>query len=132
MLSTIRWGRVIVAGVGSEVGVIATLLVGIAIYRWLNAPAPAPVDNQRIGERLGYYIAPAAGFLTTFLTALWATQGLASGVILTGLFVGVISVAIALPFLFSARPEHRLMYGVAFALRLIAGCLAGVVVRALR
>jgi len=40
--------------------------------------------------------------------------------------VGLLSVAITLPFLLSARREHCLMYGVAFALRLGAACLAGV------
>jgi hypothetical protein len=33
-----------------------------------------------------------------------------------------------LPFFFSAKPEHRLMYGIAFALRLAAGGLGGLLV----
>jgi len=36
---------------------------------------------------------------------------------------------IATPFFFSAKPEHRLMYGIAFALRLLAGFLAGILSR---
>jgi hypothetical protein len=60
--------------------------------------------------------------------AIWATRGMASGAVLNGVLVGIVSVAISLPFFFSAKPEHRLMYGIAFALRLAAGGLGGLLV----
>ena len=129
MLSTIHWVRVLVAGVLSEVGVILVLLASIAIYKRLSAVAatePA-AGSPSLGERIGYYVAPAAGFVTTGLAALWAVHGLDSGVIVNAVAVGIVSVVLTSPFLLSARPEHRLMYGVAFALRLVAAYLAGVV-----
>jgi hypothetical protein len=129
VLSTIHWIRVLVAGVLSEVGVIVVLLASIALYKKLAAgAAPEPTAGEpSLGERIGYYVAPAAGFVTTGLAALWAVRGLDTGIIANAVAVGFVSVLITVPFVLSARPEHRLMYCVAFALRLVAGYLAGVV-----
>lgn len=126
MLSMIHWVRVLVAGVLSEVGVILVLLASIAIYRKLIAPGAPEPQTQSLGERIGYYVAPTAGFVTTGAAALWAVRGLDVAVIANAVAVGVVSVVITLPFLLTAKPEHRLMYGVAFALRLAAAYLAGV------
>lgn len=126
MLSTIHWVRVLIAGVLSEVGVIVVLLASIVIYKKLIAGPTSEAETRTLGERVGYYVAPPAGFVTTGLAALWAVRGLGAGIIANALAVGVVSVAITSPFLLSAKPEHRPMYGVAFALRLIAASLAGV------
>ena len=125
MLTGIRWTRVIAAGVLSEIGVIATLLVAIYIYRHLIAPDMPDTEYQTLGERVGYYVAPTAGFVTTLATALWAARTLESRFVANGVMVGVISVVISVPFFFTAKPEHRLMYGIAFALRLAAGYIGG-------
>jgi hypothetical protein len=125
MLSTLRWGRIVIAGVLSEAGVIAVLLIAIAVYSKAIAPGMSPAEKQTLGERAGYYVAPTAGFVTTLAAAFWAVRGLESGAITSGFLVGTISVLIALPFAFTAKPEHRFMYGVAFAARLVAGYLAG-------
>jgi len=127
VLATIHWLRVVIAGVLSEVGVIVVLLASIAIYKRFVTAARSEAPTGTLGERVGYYVAPTAGFVTTGLAALWAVRGLETGIIATALAVGVVSVAITSPFLLSAKPEHRLVYGVAFTLRLIAAYLAGVV-----
>jgi len=129
VLATIHWLRVLVAGVLSEVGVIVVLLASIQIYKRYVTAAPADGSAGTLGERVGYYVAPTAGFVTTGLAALWAVRGLETGIIANALAVGIVSVAITSPFLLSAKPEHRFMYGVAFALRLVAACLAGVISR---
>ena len=61
--------------------------------------------------------------------AFWAVRGAQANGIVSGVLVGVISVAITTPFFFTAKPEHRLMYGVAFALRIAAGYLGAVLAR---
>jgi hypothetical protein len=126
VLATIHWIRVLIAGVLSEVGVIVVLLVSIAIYKKLVPGATAQDGSPSLGEKIGYYVAPAAGFVTTGLAALWAVRGLETGIVANAVAVGIVSVVISLPFLLSARREHRLMYIVAFALRLLAAYLAGV------
>lgn len=50
----IHWWRILAAGVLSEVGVIATLLVSIAIYK-ARTPALSREQTQALGERIGYY-----------------------------------------------------------------------------
>ena len=110
----------------SEAGVIAALFAGLAIYKASGSAALSGADNQTLGERVGYYVAPPAGFVTTLAAAYWAAHGIDSGGIATGFLVGVISVAITLPFFLSAKREHRVMYGIAFLLRFVAGAIGGV------
>ena len=127
MLTGIRWARVILAAVLSEAGVIALLLAIIAIYRSLVAPGMTDAEYQTLGSRVGYYVAPIAGMATTFLMVLWVGRKLDSRYVANGVWVGVVGVILTLSFIFTARPEDRLMYGVAFALRIAAGYLGGLV-----
>jgi hypothetical protein len=127
MLTGIRWTRVILAAVLSEAGVIAVLLAAFAIYSSLIAPGMTDAEYQSLGPRLGYYVAPAAGAVTTFLMVLWVGRKLDSRYVANGMWVGVVSVILTLGFVFTARPEDRLMYGVAFVLRIVAGYLGGLV-----
>lgn len=129
IFSTIRWWRIIVAAVLSEVGVVAVLLAAIAVYKIMISPGLSDDEYRGLGERVGYYVAPTAGFVTTLAMAFWAVRGVQSSGIASGVLVGVISVAITAPFFLTAKPEHRLMYGVAFALRIAAGCLGAVLAR---
>ena len=131
IFSTIRWGRIIVAAVLSEVGVVAVLLVATAVYKIMISPGLSDDEYRGLGERVGYYVAPIAGFVTTLAMAYWAVRGVQSSSNASGVLVGVISVAITTPFLLTAKPEHRLMYGVAFALRIAAGYLGAVLARSI-
>lgn len=124
--SRIRWGRIVIGAVMSEVGVIAALFAAIAVYTWLN-PSMSDVQSSTLGEEIGYYVAPGAGAVTTFLAALWVTRGVSSSIFAHGALVGILSVLLTVGFIASARPDHRVMYLIAFALRLVAGCLAGVI-----
>lgn len=127
MLTGIRWTRVILAAVLSEAGVIAVLLTVIAIYSALIAPGITDAEYQSLGQRVGYYVAPIAGAVTTFLMVLWVGRKLDTRHVANGVWVGVLSVILTAGFVFSARPEDRLMYGVAFILRIVAGYLGGLV-----
>lgn len=129
IFSTIRWWRVILAAVLSEVGVVGLLLAAMAVHKATISSGPSDDEFGTLGERVGYYVAPTAGFVTTMAMAFWAVRvDLAHGVV-TGVLVGAISVAITTPFFFAARADHRPMYGVAFALRLAAGYLGAVLAR---
>jgi hypothetical protein len=131
LLSTMHWGRIIVAAVLSEVGVVAVLLAAIAVYKLMISPGRSDAEYGNLGERIGYYVAPTAGFVTTLALAFWAVRGVQSSGIASGILVGVISVAITTPFFLTAKPEHRLMYGVAFGLRIAAGYLGAVLARSI-
>jgi hypothetical protein len=125
MLSAIRWKRVLLAAFLSEVAVIVILLTATTIYSRLVMPGITDAQYQELGRRAGYYIAPAAGAVTTVLMVLWVGRALESGYIANGVMVGVVSVILTSGFFFTAKPEDRLMYGLAFLLRIVAGYLGG-------
>jgi hypothetical protein len=59
----------------------------------------------------------------------WVVRNLETGFILHGVLVGLIGVVLTGGFIFLAKPEDRVMYGVSFVLRIIGGYLGGVVAR---
>ena len=121
----IRWGRVLVAAILSEVAVITILMAASAIYS-LTVPSEQTETGARdIGEVVGYYVAPPAGALATFVVVLWVARKLESKFIINGVAVGIVSVLLTVGFLAGARAEDRPMYLVAFALRIVAGYVGG-------
>jgi len=113
-MANIRWGRVVLAAVAAEVIVIASL---VAISTIFKVP----------GEVAGYYVAPPASALATFLMVLWVARKLESRFILHGVLVGLVGVALTGGFIFTAKPGDRLMYLVSFGLRIVGGYLGGLV-----
>jgi hypothetical protein len=125
--SRIRWGRVILAAVLSEVAVMVILIVIMAAYRFLIAPGRTVAEYDAFGELAGYYVAPAAAGLATLFGALWVARKLTSAFVANGTLVGVAAVVLTGGLVFVARPEDRLMYGVSFVLRILGGCFGGAV-----
>ena len=119
----VRWGRVVVAAVLSEVAVMAVLLATIGVYRFLIAPGSPADAYQHFDDLAGYYVAPATAGVTAFLGALWVSRRLTSAIVVNGAMVGVTAVVLTFGFVFMAKPEDRLMYVVSFALRILGGCL---------
>ena len=113
-MANIRWGRIIPAAVAAEVLVILSLLAASAVFK-------VP------GEVAGYYVAPPASALATFLMVLWVARKLESRFILHGVLVGLVGVVLTGGFIFGAKPEDRLMYLVSFVLRIVGGYLGGLV-----
>jgi hypothetical protein len=98
------------------------LLAAIAGYTaWTG------VSYETLGQDVGYYVAPPAGGLATFLMALWVARGLKAGFVSNGLMIGVVGVVLSVGLIFTARPEDRIMYGVSFALRILGGYAGGLV-----
>ena len=124
-VSGIRWKHVVLAGFLSEISVTIVLLGVIAVYAFAIAPGRTNAEYQEFGNNAGYYVAPAAAALITFLFTLWVTKGLESHFIANGVLVGVVGVLFTAAFFFTARPEDRLMYGISFVLRIVSGYLGG-------
>ena len=112
----IHWGSVVLAAVAAEASVIL-LIAAISIAR------------PEFRESAGYYVAAPASALATFLMTVWVVRNLETGFILHGILVGLIGVVLTGGFIFLAKPEDRVMYGVSFVLRIIGGYLGGVVAR---
>ena len=123
-MSRIRWGRVIIAALLSELGVIAVLMAITGVYI-LVAHKSTMADIEQFGERAGYYVAPLISGLATFLGAQWATRKLAANFVLNGTLVGIVAVVLTAGMLAGAKPEDRLMYVVSFILRIAGGYLGG-------
>ena len=126
MVRSIRWKRVLPAAVLSEVVIIAILLAAITIYRRFIHPGLSEAELATLGQRAGYYVAPAAGAIVTFFTSLWAARPLATAQPLNGAMVGIVSSLLSSPFMISAPPSDQFMYVIAFVLRVATGYLGGV------
>ena len=113
-MAKIRWGRVILAALAAEVLVILLLLAASAVFKVS-------------GEVAGYYVAPPASAAASFLMALWVGRKLESRFVLHGVLVGVVGVVLTGGFVFTAKPEDRLVYLGSFGLRIVGGYLGGLV-----
>ena len=111
-MPNIRWGRVILAAIAAEVLVVLSLLAAGAVFK-------VP------GEVAGYYVAPPASALATFLMVLWVARKLESRFVLHGVLVGLAGVVLTGGFIFTAKREDRLMYIVSFVLRIVGGYVGG-------
>ena len=96
----IRWGRIVLATIMSEVGVIAVLAIAIAAYTQFG-PQMSAAEENALGEEIGYYVAPTAGFVATVLAVLWAARPLVARFIAHGMLIGLGSV------LSTVRPTVR-------------------------
>ena len=123
--SGIRWGRVLLAAILSELAVIALLVTASVVYSFIVTREASKLTAQDIGALVGYYVAPPAGALATFVFVLWVARKLKSNFIINGVAVGVVSVLLTSGFLAGARAEDRPMYLVAFVLRIAAGYVGG-------
>ena len=79
------------------------------------------------GELAGYYVAPPASAVATFVMALWVARKLESRFVLHGVLVGLVGVVLTGGFIVMAKSEDRLMYVVSFVLRIAGGYLGGLV-----
>ena len=123
--SGIRWGRVLLAAILSELAVIVLLVTASVVYSFIVPTERSKLAAQDIGALVGYYVAPPAGALATFVVVLWVARKLKSNFIINGVAVGVVSVLLTSGFLAGARAEDRPMYLVAFVLRIAAGYVGG-------
>src|ERR1041385_6470639 len=98
----IRWGRVIVAGIASEVSVVVLLLAIQAVYMLIVAPGGSAAQYQEFSQNAGYDVAPWAGAITTLLLAMWVCRPLTRAVLLNATLVGVVSTSLSIGFIFSA------------------------------
>lgn len=121
----VRWGRVVVAAVMSEVMVMSVLLAVIGAYHFLIAAGRPAGAYQHFDDLAAYYVTPATAGVAAFLGALWVCRRVKSAFVVNGALVGITAVVLTVGLVFMAKPEDRLMYVVSFALRILGGCLGG-------
>ena len=121
----ISWKRVVLGAVLSEVVVVAVLLAIIAVHSMVIARAQTDAESQEFADLAGYYAAAPTALVATFFFGFWAARKLETGLIANGVMVGVVGVVLTVGFIFTAKPEHRLMYILSFVLRIVGGYLGG-------
>lgn len=124
MKARIAWGRVILAAVMSEMAVIIVLLAITGVYILFSHKATVS-DIHQFGTSVGYYVAPLAAGLCTFVAARWAIRSLKADLLLNGTLVGVAATILTVGMFFGATPGDRVMYLVSFVIRIAAGYAAG-------
>jgi hypothetical protein len=127
----IRWKRVIVAAIASELAVIIAISSIMVTYMLLT-PGRTQEEYGEFGQNAGYYAAAPAATLAVFLMAFLAIRKLDSSFIMNGLSVGIIATLLTLGFIVGARPVDRWMYIASFVLRIAAGYAAGLVVQRMK
>jgi hypothetical protein len=123
----VRWGRVTVAGLLTEIGVILIIVAAVTVYRF--AASPTAVEYQAFADRAGYYVGIVGGALLAFLFSSWVCRTLRADFIVNGLLVGCVGVLLHVGLSVASRAEFQAAYAVADGLKLAGGALGGYLAR---
>ncbi len=120
-----RWTKVIIAGVLTEISVVVVIGVIVVAYRLGASPTDAEFQAfiARVGSALGVY----GGGVAALLFALWATRGLTTDFIVTGLLVGAIAALLHMVFMLGSGSGLQIPFVIADGLKIIGGALGGLV-----
>lgn len=116
----LRYGRVVIAAIGSEVMAVVALIVIVVTF---GPSEPAAV--QYYAARLGLWVGPTAGFLFTLLAAWWVARPLQQRQVLHGMLTGVATAFIDIAILVAGSTEFQWIFVASNAGRIIAGCAGG-------
>jgi hypothetical protein len=123
----VRWGRVIAAGLLTEVGVILVIVTAVTVYRYVASPTE--VEYQTFADRAGYRVGVFGGALLALLLSLWVSRSLRSDFIVNGLLVGCVGVLIHVALFVASGAEFHAAYLVGDGLKLAGGALGGYLAR---
>jgi hypothetical protein len=121
--SGVRWGRVIVAGLLTEIGVVLIIVAAVTAYRYVASPSEA--EYQTFADRAGFYVGVVGGALLAFLFSLWVSRALRADFLVNGLLVGGVGVLLHVVLFVASKSEFQSAYLVADALKLAGGALGG-------
>ncbi|MCA1641730.1 MAG: hypothetical protein LC785_07230 [Acidobacteria bacterium] len=123
----VRWGRVIVAGLLTEIGVVLIIVAAVTVYRY--AASPTEAEYQAFADRAGFYVGTCGGALLAFLFSSWVCRSLGADFILNGLLVGCVGVLLHVALFVASGAGFQKAYLVADGLKLAAGALGGYLAR---
>ncbi len=113
ILSSVRWGWVILAGVVAQALLIPidyALSAVVVPFEWARA------DTM---------LTRLAIFIVMFLAGLWAARKAKAHYTANGLFVGLVAALIFLPVLIAIQPPYPAMEAINALLKLLGGALGG-------
>lgn len=121
----IRWVRVVIAGVLTEVGIVLLIVVAATVYRYALSPTEA--GFQAFVGRVGFYVGVYGGAPAAFLLALWACRRVTAGFLLHPLLVGCVAALLHVALFVASGAGWQAVYVVADALKVADGVLGGYV-----
>lgn len=124
----IRWGRVIAAGLLTEIGVVLIIIAAVAAYR--AAASPTDAEYQAFAGRAGYYVGIVGGALLAFVFSSWVSRSLRSDFIVNGLLVGCAGALLHVVLFVASGAQFQAAYLIADGLKLLGGALGGYLARA--
>ncbi len=124
--SSIHWVKILVAGLLAEIVTIIIIVLAVTIYNFTIGSGQTEVQKQAFAAQAGFYVAPVASIVLTFLFAFWVGRKVKSKIVLHGTLVGVVATLLSVGFIFAAQPEVRIMYAASYILKLLSGYAGGV------
>ena len=121
----LRVVRAVLFGIGAELLTILSIVLAVTVYR-LGHHTNA--DIEHFSSQAGLVIGPAGGALYTFVMALACLRGVTDRFVVHGLIVGAGATAFHLLGVTHAPGGFQPIYLYADVAKLVAGCLAGVIV----
>jgi hypothetical protein len=121
-----RWLRAIGYGLLAEISTIITIVVVVALHKFVFARGLSEADYTAFGERVGALVGPVGGTLYTFILARLLMPRLTSRFLAHGVVVALAAIALSVTGSIAGHQGVPAGYLLASALKLIAGALAGV------
>ncbi len=129
--SRIRWGRVTLAALLSEVIPVAVLVLIVYLSSLFLAGGKAgPPDEARINafaKQAGNWVGPLVGSLMTFLFSLWAGRKLEDRFVVHGTLIGALVAVIDLAILLVVAEKFEILFVISNVLKIAAGAAGGMV-----
>jgi hypothetical protein len=120
-----RWLRAVVYGFFAELATVLTIIVIVVAHQYVVARAASPADLAAFAARTGELVGIVGGTLYTFIFARSLMARVSSRFILHGLLVAATAIAFSVGGSILGHRGVPAGYGLASALKLLAGALAG-------
>ena len=117
----IRIGRVTLATIAGELTPILLLVVVVLIYETRGVD---PQMRQAFAERVGMWLGPIAGAISTFAFGFWAARGTGRP-FLHGALVGLAVALLDAVLIFAPGTKFIPLFAVSWAGKILAGMTAG-------
>ncbi len=120
-----RWLRAVGYGLLAEIATIFTIVAVVLVYRYVINREMSDADYVAFSERAGAWLGVIAGTIYVYFFAHRLMRLLASRFVAHGIVVALAAIALSIGGSLAGHQGVPPLYGLASALKLLAGGLAG-------
>lgn len=120
-----RWLRAVGYGLLAEIATIFTIVAVVLVYRYVINREMSEADYVAFSERVGAWLGVIAGTIYVYFFAHRLMRLLASRFVAHGIVVALAAIALSIGGSLAGHQGVPPLYGLASALKLLAGGLAG-------